>query len=79
MENFADYIEILKVLRNVCTQNREFLKLVWNSLLRFVEKPSLFNNSTELFKVDELHTELFKIGSSHVQFEKVERTVQEAM
>lgn len=73
MENFQDYIYILKILKNSCVQNGEFSELVWKSFVKFVEKPSLFNNLTELFEVDELHTslftKLFKLGDRTVRFE----------
>lgn len=59
MENFTNYIQILKISKNIHTRNRNFFKLVWTALCSFVKKPSLFNNNLkELFEVDELHTSL---------------------
>lgn len=70
MENFQAYIVILKILQNTCTQNNNFLKMVWTALLSFVKKPSLFGNLTELFAVDKLHITFFKFDGHHVQFDK---------
>lgn len=67
MQSFDDYIKILKILRNTCTRNENFSKLVLNAFLRFVKKPSLFNNLEELFEVDELHTTLYRLGNFHTQ------------
>lgn len=61
MQNFKDYIEILKILRNVRTKNKKFLKKVWYAFLSFVKNASLFKNSEELFVVDELHVNLFQL------------------
>lgn len=70
MQNFGDYIEILKILRNMCTKDYNFLKLVWNAFLSFVKKPSLFlDNLEELFEVDELHTILFKLNGPQALLE----------
>lgn len=78
MENFKDYIKILKILRNISTRNQNFLKLVWTALLSFVEKPMLFSNLTELFEVDELHTSMFEISSNYIGFEKDNESRQKA-
>lgn len=65
MQNFNDYIETLKILQNTCTKNEKLLKLVWAGLLNFIPKPFLFNNSTKLFKIDELYTSDFRVMLSN--------------
>lgn len=70
MQNFQDYIEILKILRNTVTQNKKFTRLVWTALLDFVEKPLLFNNFDELLEVDKLHISLYKVDDHRIGFSK---------
>lgn len=71
MQNFTDYIKIIKILRNISTQNEEFFKLVRSFFYSFVKKPSLFNitNIKELIEVDEIHISLFDFDDLRQKFE----------
>lgn len=66
MHDFKDYIDILKILRNMRTRNENFLRLVWTALWSFVKKPSLFDNYNELYEVDKLHSRLLTHGDEFI-------------
>lgn len=72
MENFSSYIQILKIIRNIRTKNKEFQKSVKCTYLSFVKKPSLFDNFNELTELDELHVNVFKHDEEDIYIEKAE-------
>lgn len=59
-QNFAEYISFLKIARTTHTENIKFRNCLFLALLKFVEKPTLFNNQTELVEVDKLHQNLYE-------------------
>lgn len=73
MENFTDYIKFLKILQNTRTKNVNLLT-IFRTFFTFIRKPSLFNNLTELFAIDELHTSLFQSYKVYLKDEKVTDT-----
>lgn len=67
-ENFNDYLMLLKLSQDTCTENAENTELFSRlhiMLLEFVQRPDLFNNFEELFEVDKLH---------QIQYERISQT-----
>lgn len=61
--NFTNYIKFLKVAQNTATRNKDLIELLYVALLRFVKKPSLFdNNYHDLIEVDALHRNLHEMS-----------------
>lgn len=56
-QSFAEYIAILKLIKNAGVKHSEIIKIVNIAYFKFaVEKPELFKkNLHELFEVDDLH------------------------
>lgn len=64
--SFAEYIAVLKLVKNAGVRGYEMLRPVYNALFKFgIERPEFFKkNLQELFEVDSLHQKMFpEIGA----------------
>lgn len=58
-QSFAEYIDVLKLLRNAGVRNVNILLPAYYAYFEFLETPELFKkNLHELFEVDALHQQM---------------------
>lgn len=61
IQNFTEYIKLLKLARSVTKFNEDLLDILYNALFKFVEKPDLFNAKISvLTEMDSLHQDIHK-------------------
>lgn len=59
-KNFAEYISFLKIALNTRTINNDIMNRLFLALLKFVQKPTLFDNKEQLAEADKLHQKLYE-------------------